>query len=448
MDITDNIKTNNNAAPESDDLLYGEDVRAALAASPSLGTLLRAAGEKVAHHHQVAHGRYANTFFGSAFLGAFGLDHYWSVPVLLLLSLIGGTLLFTLALLVCTLRVDKWTWLALSMFALLFCVQLLPSPAEGLFGFCGGLGYTLYYGAALSVLALLLLMRAAKRRGARMICGVLAAVLSGVLAGLGFTLLFIVSALMIGFIVLAMQEKRRDLLVVGLLTLLVFAAGTLVQLTAPATSVRAAWEQEMYGYVPSGPVKAVLLSFVYAFCTLLHRLDGGMLLYRALVSLLLAPFLKLAACRFRAPWLIALISFCLYATMFTASLYSTSSMGPYRQWNVMYFMMFPFWGVISAYMTGAFLRRMETRPDGAARYARLCADASQMAKRRFALVVLCGVLMLSSVVIHGVYETTAVAALQEMRSGSAAQRLQAYDAWLDGTVQERADAGESRLYLY
>ncbi len=435
------------AAPESDDLLYGQDAHDALAQSPTLSALLGEAAAKVAHHHQVAHGRYANTFLGAAFLGAFGIDHYWSVPVLMLLMLIMGTMLFSYALLVRVLHADKWTWLAISSFVLLFCVQLLPSPAEGLFWFCGGLGYTLYYSVSLVLLSLLLFTMTGRSRARRIVCGLLAVLLSAIVAGLGFTVMLILAAAMLGYIVLAITKKRWDMCVIGILTLAVFAAGTIIQLTAPATAVRAAWEQEMYGYTPSGPVKAVLLSFLYALCTLLHRVDGGMLLFIALVALLLAPYLQESGYRFRMPLLVLAASFCLYATMFTASLYSTSSMGPYRQWNVMYFAMFPFFGVNAAYCTGWCLRRMEKCPDGEPRWQRLRARTNHLLKHRLAAVLVMACLMLSSVIINGVYETTSVAALREVLNGSAQARYTAY-------TQERFDAqapaerDASRLYLY
>lgn len=435
------------AAPESDDLLYGQEAHDAFLASPTPDTIVFKACERVAHHHQIAHGRYANTFLGVLFLGTFGLDHYAAVPVIMLFALICSTLLFAYALLCRTLHADRWTWLAVSMYILLFCVQLMPSPAEGVYWFCGGLGYTFYYSLTLTLFALLLFVQASKCPAWRIVCGALAAVLAAIVAGLGFTVLIITAALLAGYIALAILQKRRDMLVFGILTLAVFIAGSLVQLTAPATTVRAAWEQEMYGYTPSGPVKAVLLSFVYALCTLLHRLDGGMLLYVALVSACMAPFLKKSGCRFRLPLLMLAGSFCLYATMFTASLYSTSSMGPYRQWNLMYFAMFPFWGVNAAYMTGWALRRMERRSGGALSWNTLCERAGALAGHRAAILAVMAVLMLSSVFVHGFYETTSVAALQETRNGSAAARYSVRMAEIAANG-ERAEREATRLFLY
>lgn len=426
------------AAPESDDLLYGESIRQAWHEQGTLSAALRAAGQKVAHHHTIAHGRFANTFFGALFLGLFGLDHYACVPVLMIGSLVFGTLLFFYALIGRLLKGGWAVWLSLAMFALTMQVQLLPSPAEGLFWFCGGLGYTLYYAGTLTLFALLILSHTSRRTGARAAFGTLAVLIAAVLSGLGFTLMLITAALLIGYAVLCVLQKRRDMWPVAFAVLAVFAAGCVIQLTAPAVQVRAAWEQEMYGYAPMGVVQAVAASFAYALGVLVHGLDGGMLVWIALTAALCAPVLQKSPYPFRLPLLVLAGSVCLYATLFTASLYATSTMGPYRQRNLMFFMEYIFWGVNAAYATGWLVKRGRFRAD---------APVWLLDAHRLAALAIVAILMLSTVLIRGINDATAVAAMRETLSGSAAARYRTYaeERALDRPQGQRA---ESRLYLY
>ncbi len=435
------------AAPESDDQLYGQEAQAVFEETGSLFQLFGASKEKVAHHHQVAHGRFTNTFFGASFLGGFGLTHYWSVPVIMLLALIGSALLFAYALLCRVLGLDKPACLCIALVALLFCVHLMPSPAEGLFWFCGGLGYTLYFSGTLTLFALLLLADRANTKGKRTLFGVLGALVALVVSGLGFTLMISTGALLAGYLVLTVVQKRREMIPWISIALAVLAIGSLIQLTAPGVAARAAWEQELYGYSPMSAPKAIAMSFVYAICMLLNRLDGGMLLFIAMVCVLLAKPLKDRDYAFRLPGLVLAGSLCLYATLFTASLYATSSMGPYRQWNVMYFAQFIFWGVNAGYFTGWWLKQQQKKADFPKRWALLSEWSAGFAKRRAAALCVIAALMLSAVLVRGIFNTTGVAALREVTNGSAAAR---YAAWqqeqFDGADQGPRE--ESRLYLY
>lgn len=435
------------AAPESDDLLYGTAVQRTYAAERSLGAAVEAACAQVSHHHAVAHGRFSNTFFGALYLGLFGLNHYGSVPLLMIASLIVGVLCFGYALIVRVLGGAKSVWLALSLLVLLFYVQLLPSPAEGLFWFCGGLGYTLSFSGTLTLFALLLLLECATRRGARTAYGAIAVLTACVLSGLGFTLMLATGALLLGYVARAALQKRRAALAWGLATLLVFAAGSIVQLTAPAVSVRAGWEQALYGYAPMGLVQAVAASFAYAFGVLVHGLDGGMLAFMALSIALCAPLLARSPCRFRLPLAVLAGSFCLYATLFTASLYATSTMGPYRQRNVMYFCEFLFWGFNAAYCAGWWLRRRASARGQTAMLHAADAVRPFLDAHRLGLVAATGVLLLASVMIRGVPSCTSVAALREVRDGSAAARRADYAAERE-TGAPQGERAESRLYLY
>ena len=436
-------------APDSDDLLYGQDVQAAFAESGAPGALFSVAAEVMQHHRAVNHGRFAASYLGAVFLGAAGLAHYFIVPGIMLIALVAATLFFTYVLLCRVLDVKKNAWLALSMMLLLFCVQLMPSPAEGLFWFTGALIYTLYYALALTLAAWLLLLYRAAGRGARTLFGLMAVLTAFLVSGLGFTLMIAIDALLAGYLVLVATRGRRALLPWSAVIFIVFTAGCVYQLMAPGITVRAGWEQALYGYQPMGVAQAIAASFVYAACMLLNRLDGGMLLFIALTCVLCAGALKRSAFRFRLPGLVLALSFCLYATLFTASLYATSSMGPYRQWNVMYFVQFFFWGINAAYCTGWCIRRVQTEPGFEPRWSGLKAGANRLAAHRVALLSAVGALMLSAVLVRGVYNAASVAALRELVNGSAQQRYETrMEEIAEGLGDSPGERTESRIYIY
>ena len=435
--------------PDSDDLLFNGGTT--FEQRHSLKEALSTAASTAKSVYEVYHGRYAASFWGAFFLYFLNLGNYWIVPYLMLAFFLAGVLYFNRVVLVDALRGDNALWLSLTVLMLLCYMQFLPSAAEGFFWLSGAVNYTFEAALVLMMLGLLLRMYLwpeQKKRG--VVRGILALVLSGTAAGLGYSVSLAAMGLLMGFIALAVVKKRRDCLLWGALTLLLFLIGTVVQVTAPGLAKRAAFEAAYYGltHVPNAP-RAVAESFVYAAGCLIARLDPSMLLFIALTGLSLAPYLKKSGFAFRLPGLVSAGSFCLFATVFTFSLYAQGNIGPLRQRNMVYLVEFWFWGVNTAYWTGWLLRRGEAAPALSAWKESWKTGVALLRHRKLPVLCLCALLLTATAFARDVNATTSVAALRETLSGSAQRRYETRLAEIAAGLGD--DPGErelSRIFYY
>lgn len=431
--------------PDSDDLIYGQG--AFEAGETTFASLFRGAAETVRIHYSVAHGRYAASFLGAVILHLAGIEGYWLLLFLVLAILISCTLYCAKALFCDLLKADRWTWLALSMLALICWVQMLPSASEGLYWFSGAIAYTIPYSLTMLLVALLLRLYKRQSVGKTALMGICAVLTAAVAAGLGYSLLIPTLALLMGNVALSIAHKRKDCLLIGCVVLAVYGVGCIIQLTAPGVEARKTYELGMSQ--ERSAVGAIVRSLGAAFASLLYWLDTGTLLFIVLTAALLFPCLQESKLRFRAPWLTALVSFCLYATLFAAPFYTLGGLGPDRIRNVYYFCAFWFWGVNVVSVVGWLTGRLATRAEYSAWQVRYVNGAAIL--RRYWVAAIC-VLMLplaAAMVSQNTRRATALNAVREIGTDGMMQRYEQRIARIDaGLGMDGMREGVSYLFYY
>ena len=142
--------------PSADDFAFGAAARTAFAATGSVPAALRAAGRMTLDVYRSWQGSFSAVFLMALTPAVFGDGFYALTPVLMLLSLLGGTFCLVTALLRRVFRLPRYAALCTAALLSLFTLQLMPAPEQGLYWYNGALYYTFYYGLALSAFALAL----------------------------------------------------------------------------------------------------------------------------------------------------------------------------------------------------------------------------------------------------------------------------------------------------
>jgi len=426
--------------PLGDDVIYGAPVTSALQQDASVSSAFSAAGV-VAEKFQSWQGTFSAIFLMALQPGVFGLSYYQITPYLMLGALIASTLLLTYTLLCSLLGVSKRVWLILGLALSFFSIQLCVSPREGFFWYNGAVYYTLFHSFLLVLATLVIQLFRAKRAWVRVVFAVLGVLLAAILSGGNYATAMVCLELLVCAIGYAVYQKQYRLLAAFVLMLLVFGAGMLVSVSAPGNAVRQA-SVVASGYMPSGPVKAILLSLALGGAMAVGWFDLAAVVVILLTVLLVGPALRRINIRFRYPLLVVAFLFCVFASQFTPSVYAATSPGPYRLRNVAYFVYLLLVALSAAYVTGWAQRKF------APEAPKQAPAAMRWLTTYPVLAVLCFALLLgASLCKRDVFETPTVLAVMELQDGTAQEHAAAREKQLTGETQGETDAParESKL---
>ena len=256
----------------------------------------------------------------------FSEQSYWLTPVVMLVSLILGTMKLADTL---VRRVLGGTWreaVCISLPILLLSIQFVPSPLHSFFWWNGAVYYTFLYGISLLYLERFI----ALLTGGRWWMTLLPGILCGIAVGGGNYVSALLCTLLGGLLLLlALYRKKRRWQAV-----LLFGAEALAfgfNMAAPGNQIRQATGTVM------PPVRAILSSIAKAAVDLPSWHNWlTLLLCLAWVPLLL-KLAKRSGISFRRPETVCLMGFLLFAAQNTPHFYALSSSGPPRLRNIVYF---------------------------------------------------------------------------------------------------------------
>ena len=409
----------------SDDYDYSVKTRNAWVQEKNLGAVMQAAFDTVEETYETWQGTYNAAFVFSLQPSVLSQGWYALTPILLIGTLIAGIGVLSYSICTWVLRQDRRVWLMSWMVASLLCVQFPRDASEGFFWYNAGMYYTYFFALLLLWLGIALELAAREDISRRKIFrkSAILMLLSLLIAGGNYS-----SALLLGIVdvcfLLWSALYRKRMLVPFLLALAVYAAGFYLSATAPGNDVRQALLQQ------TTPLEAIMQSLLGAPIRLLGQLmrHPGIL---ALLLLVWAPlcivFVRNADQRFRFPLLPAAGSFLLLAAMFTPSYYAMSNAGPYRLWNIVFFLFYLLLMANVYYLAGWGKRRFPNA------YQKSLAFLER--GKRFApvylLVVVCASVMLGGVGPSlGIQREspTSMRAVEALQDGSAKAYAEAFDA--------------------
>lgn len=410
------------ARPSADDYVYAARTHAVVQQYGfDLVRLLQAAWQTTVYYFEHWQGLYVSGFVLALQPGIFGNQWYGLTLLCVLLPsflcLYGGARLVVRRLE----PAQKNLPLALAVLLLFAFVQGMPSPVEGLYWFNGAVNYQPYF--ALTVLNACLAFSLAEPRGStrRRVGLVLAGVGIGLVVGGGHQ---VVGELNVLLLLMAVILCGRHKNFWNLPAFLAAAAGLLLNVTAPGTSVRAE------GFGQAGFLEAVAKSFVLAALEWVRWLDVPLV---CLLLLLALPLRRLAQSRtvsdrmFRCPWLgLAGTFFLMWAMIFLPS-YTMGGIGAGRLLNVVW-MTFVLGLAVTEFLFFGWLERVRGRGlHGAERF--LESHGRYLPGVALAMLV-CMACIGSHTVKEGQdnYFATSLEACYELASGEAARFAGALDA--------------------
>ena len=317
------------AVPYYDDYNFGRFARAAMEQEQSKWAAILGALECSRTQWYAWQGTYSSIFFMTLMPAVWGEQYYFLGPVFILLLLLAGSMVFTHVILRKVFRMEKWSSLAIQAVITIAEFMFIYSAQSGFYWYNGGIHYVGMHGFGLLFLSVAICLERAEGRTAKGLLFTASVLLAMITAGSNFVtalqgLLCLLTILLVSVVV----ERRRT----GLWLLpstLVYIIGFGLNVAAPGNSVRAR-SYVGWGY---GPLESIGRSFLEAVKHI-PEYTGPVVL---MVMLLLVPMIwqavKSTDYRFRYPGIVLALSFCLYATGYTPSLYSLGHAGLSRTLN-------------------------------------------------------------------------------------------------------------------
>lgn len=281
---------------------------------------------------------------------------YWITTVVMLVSLIGGTLKLSHTLVCRGLKGEWWKSLLVALPILILSIQFVPSPREAFYWWNGAIYYTFTYG-----IALLYVERAAALFLAPEGHFPWGAVLPGALCGLFVGGSNYVSALFCAMLsgCLLLYGLYRKKCRTGMLVLfLAEAIPFIVSMLAPGN-------QHRQGYVtPMSPISAIFSAIQQAWADLLKWPDWLTLTLCLAWIPLLAGLARKSGLKFRLPLVFVVFTFLFFAAQNTPHFYAASYVGPGRLRNIVFYS--HFWLILlnEWYLLGWFQRCVLPRLSG------------------------------------------------------------------------------------
>lgn len=317
------------AVPYYDDYNFGRFARAAIEQEQSKWAAISGALDCSRTQWYAWQGTYSSIFFMTLMPAVWGEQYYFLGPVFILLLLLAGSMVFTHVILRKVFRMEKWSSLAIQAVITIAEFMFIYSAQSGFYWYNGGIHYVGMHGFGLLFLSVAICLERAEGRTAKGLLFTASVLLAMITAGSNFVtalqgLLCLLTILLVSVVV----ERRRT----GLWLLpstLVYIIGFGLNVAAPGNSVRAR-SYVGWGY---GPLESIGRSFLEAVKHI-PEYTGPVVL---MVMLLLVPMIwqavKSTDYRFHYPGIVLALSFCLYATGYTPSLYSLGHAGLSRTLN-------------------------------------------------------------------------------------------------------------------
>ena len=302
-----------------DDYGYGTFTRAAWVSSHSLIEVFKAACYTIEHYYTGWQGTWFSIFVFSLQPEVFSEKAYVIVAFLMLLLWIGSTFLLFKEVFVEKLKLDKWSFLLITVLFLFISIQFIPSTKSSIFWFNGCAHYMLPF--TMCQLLAFWLFRFCRAYKAGYLVGI--SVVMTFLGGSNYqaALFSLIVAVCVGIADFVLK-KNKKIFLLGIPVILDLA-GLLISMMAPGNKVRAG---EDFGFSVGKAVGTVVSSFADGV-----KLIGEYLVNTPMVFVLLAVLFlfMLEAVKKREeknyvkyPVIVAAALFCLYSAMQAPEIYA------------------------------------------------------------------------------------------------------------------------------
>ena len=395
--------------PSADDWSFGVNMYRAMQAGEGLRGVFHAIYQTLSQNAWEA--RFSILILSALQPAAFGEHFYRITPYLMIGSVVFSQLLFLGECIKDPKKENRWLLLPIGIPVAMLQVLYCPCPEESFYWYNGSVNYTFVY--SLSLILLTLYFEIGIReigKAKRILFTVLACLLAILIGGNNFatsvSTMCLLLCLQIVFLICRKDAFRRTWLITLLETLSVIKC-----VTSPLTATRL--NGNFGGSVANTPIMAILLSFERTFLNIISWTN----LKTLLVLLLILPFLWKAVRKmqytFRLPGLFTALSFGVYASQATATIYVDGTMGGGRQGAILWYF-YVLWMVANVMYWCGWIAKCDT----------IVKKAEKTEKYLLRYCTVTGILLAAAVLFGNVQSTTSYRAYRMWRNGWA----QAYGA--------------------
>ena len=407
------------ARPAADDFFYGAPVRQVWQESGSIFAAVKQSAIQAKEIYFGWQGSFSACFLMGLQPDVWGTGGYGAVIWIMLGSLLLGIFMFCNIVLQRLFKASAWQALSVAAVLALVSVHLVPHPFQSFYWYNGSVYYTFFFGVSLLQYALLIAFSTATKKGWALLA--LASILAIFIGGGNYITAIATVAIMalITVICFAKKSKKAGWL---LLPLLLGTAATAVSLIAPGNAMRKST-------VDTG------LPFIKSIVYSLYNMALGMnawisLPLLALFALLVPLFWSIAKpeslpSTFRFPLLVSVGSFLFLAACMYPHLRAVGTVGPYRLYNMYFFMFVILLAGNMLYWVGWLRYRLSLTSKGKETGQAIL----RYANNRLAALTICsfGVIVLFTLAAR--IHVTGMAAVQGLRTGELAVYAQQREAW-------------------
>ncbi|MGN1330327.1 MAG: DUF6056 family protein [Clostridia bacterium] len=326
--------------PSSDDYGYGENTINVLESTGIIG-ILSGVVKTVKSYYMVWQGTYSASVIMALNPSVWGNNMYFLTTFIIIGMLFVGLYYFFRQTINNFLNSDKKTfWLFLLAFFILV-IETIPDKGQGLYWWNGASYYMLFFSLELLEWGLLV-KRYFLNKKTKLNYMALCLVIAIIGGGNYITALQQIIILCFINIYLIFKKKDKSAILLLLISLLTFG----ISAVAPGNAIRAARLEGM------SSVKAIILSFYYALYNAFMWMTPLNFIILFMLTILLFQTYKNERLKFKYPIIVVFFIFCVFSAEFTPTLYSQSSLGAGRLWNIMYISYLIFFVMSMYYLVG------------------------------------------------------------------------------------------------
>lgn len=334
------------AVPSLDDYYFGIMPHQAWLETHSIIEVIKAAGDMVNFYFYAKQATYSSVFLMSLFPGVINEKWYFVTPLIMTGMLMGSlTALIHTVFSKCMGIKNKYLVGIVNLLVIFLTIQTMIVPLEGIYWYNGALHYifmnsVMYFEAAL-ILNYINSDDGKKKIWMLVISALLGIVVGGgnLITGLQACILAVLHLILV--ICQSISDKKENCFLKRLgicgfnkkalpafIPEAVTIAAFLVNITAPGNAERQAFEIQM------NPVKAIIESFYWGAVHGVSWIKPMTIVVFAIVAVIVWKLCEHNEKKYIHPGLMALVSFCIFAAMFTPTFYATSMDAPDRVKNI------------------------------------------------------------------------------------------------------------------
>lgn len=307
-------------------------------------------------------GTYTSIFFFTITPGIFGEQYSFIVPFMMIGMTLFSTYCLYYVVFVKIMKCGLYNTIIFFLMTFFMQIEFIYTPASGLYWYNGAVHYVFVQGFVYIAFAFILMyfehlcnkIDEIRCRIKEMILLFLMSLFGFIAAGANFssTLLNIELYTIFLFVGLYLFFKKKvKKAIYYLIPYLITLVGFCLNIMAPGNSIRQG------NFSKEGPISAIWKSLSYSFMQMVEWVDVFVVLCLLILVPFILKFVIQSSLKFKAAPLVAIISFCLYSSMFAPAFYATSSEPLSRNQNICKMFLFVILVINEVYLLGWIVKR-------------------------------------------------------------------------------------------